>query len=119
MSGPAAETVVARALEQLVSAGASSADVLLVESESHEVRVRADEIDFVKQARERCLGIRAFLRNGAGASSATTSTSDLGDEAVDRMVSETLALARATAADPFADTIRTVCFGLRHGGFPP
>ena len=36
MSGSAAETVVARALEQLVSAGASSADVLLVEAEADE-----------------------------------------------------------------------------------
>ena len=109
MSASAVETVVARALEQLARAGASAADVLLVESESHEVRVRADEIDFVKQARERCLGLRALLRNGAGTSSATTSTSDLGDEAVDRMVSETVALARATAPDPFA--------GLPEGGF--
>jgi len=98
----------ARALERLAAAGATG-DVVLVEADSHEVRVRGDEIDFVKQARERALGIRALVRNGDGTRSATTSTSDLEDDAVDRMVDETLALARATAPDPAA--------GLPDGGF--
>ena len=90
-----------RALARLTAAGATG-DVLLAESTSHEVRVRGDEIEFVKQARERALGIRALVANGDGTRSATTSTSDLEDEAVDRMVDETLLLARATAPDPSA-----------------
>ena len=101
----------ARALARLAAAGATG-DVVVVESDSHEVRVRGDEIDFVKQARERALGIRALLgggANGDGTRSATTSTSDLEDDAVDRMVDETIALARATAPDPSA--------GLPEDGF--
>lgn len=98
----------ARALSGLADAGATG-DVVLVESSSHEVRVRGDEIEFVKQARERALGIRALVGNGEGTRSATTSTSDLEDEAVDRMVNETVALARATAPDPSA--------GLPEAGF--
>ena len=99
---------VARALARLTAAGATG-DVLLVESTSHEVRVRGEEIEFVKQARERALGIRALVANGDGTRSAMTSTSDLEDEAVDGLVDETVALARATAPDPSA--------GLPDGGF--
>lgn len=71
--------------------------------------MRAEEIDFVKQARERSLSIRAFVKAPAGLSSAITSTSDLSDAAVDRMADETVALARAIEPDPFA--------GLPDGGF--
>jgi PmbA protein len=98
----------ARALARLAQASASG-DVVLVESTSHEVRVRGEEIDFVVQARERALGIRALLASGDGTRCATTSTSDLEPEAVDRMVDETLALAHATAPDRSA--------GLPEGGF--
>ncbi len=100
---------VARALERVRAAGADQADALLVEGDSVEVRVRDDEIDVVKQARERVLGIRALVREGPGFRSAVTSTSDLAPEAVERMADETAALARATAADPAA--------GLPEGGF--
>ena len=99
---------VSGALARLRSGGAEG-DVLLVESDSLEVRVRGDEIDFVKQARERALGIRALVRDAAGVRTATTSTSDLDPGSVAKMVDETIALARATAADPVA--------GLPDGGF--
>jgi PmbA protein len=102
------EETATRALARLRKAEVTG-DVVLVESDSHEVRVRGEEIEFVKQARERALGIRALVANGEGSSTATTSTSDLDDEAVDRMVDETVALARATAPDPAA--------GLPEDGF--
>jgi PmbA protein len=108
MSTEALKETAARALARLTAAGATG-DVVLVESDSSEVRVRGDEIDFVKQARERGLGIRALISNGDGTQSATTSTSDLENGSVDRMVDETVALARATAPDPAA--------GLPDGGF--
>lgn len=101
--------LVERALERARAAGGHSGDALLVESDSLEARVRADEIDFVKQARERTLGIRVFIEGTGGLSSAITSTSDLHGEAVDRLAADTVALARATAADPHA--------GLPDGGF--
>ena len=94
--------IAARALERARAAGADAADALLVESDAVEARVRMDEIDFVKQARERTLGIRALIGGQAGFRSALTSTSDLSLAAVDRMAEETVALARATANDPAA-----------------
>lgn len=95
--------VVTRALERARSAGAEAADAILVEDTSLQARVRGSEIDFVTQARERCLGIRALVGGrGDGLSSAITSTSDLSMETVDRMAEQTVELARETGPDPFA-----------------
>jgi PmbA protein len=93
---------VERAIDRARRAGASAVDAILIESDSVEARVRAAEIDFVTQARQRILGIRALVAGDHGTRSASTSTSDLSPEAVDRMAAETTALARATAEDPTA-----------------
>ena len=103
------EAVVQHALESAARAGASQADVLLVEGDDREVRVRGDEIEFVKQAQERGLGIRALVDGKEGRQTSIVSTSDLDPDAVARMAEEAVALARATAADPSA--------GLPDGGF--
>jgi PmbA protein len=108
-TAPDARAVVERALSHLRKLGAAAADALLVESDGVEARVRDQEIDFVSQARERTLGIRAFVGDGKGLRSGLTSTSDLGLVVVMRMAEEAVALARATAADPAA--------GLPDGGF--
>jgi len=105
MSAPAeirGRDVVERALERASKAGATQVDAVLVLSDSQEAKVRGDEIEYVKQAQERALGIRVLVGRDGGLSSAVTSTSDLSDEAVDRMAEETVALARATAPDPHA-----------------
>lgn len=96
------ESVVAHALEAAKRSGASQADVLLVESDDREVRVRGDEIEFVKQAQERGLGIRTLVEGSGGLQTAIVSTSDLAPAAIDRMAEEAVALARATAPDPIA-----------------
>ena len=96
---PHGAEIVERALARAREAGATQADSVLVEADSSEARVRGDEIDFVKQARERCLGIRVLIAGPAGMRSAVTSTSDVSPDAIDRMAAETVALARATAED--------------------
>ena len=103
------EEVVAHALTSAKKAGASQVDAILVEGDDRSVRVRGDEIEFVKQAQERGLGIRALVAEGKGFKTAVVSTSDLAPDAVDRMAQEAVALARATAADPTA--------GLPESGF--
>jgi PmbA protein len=97
------------ALERARAAGAHSADAVLAEGESLEVRVRGKEVESVQQARERTLGIRVFAEGPGGLRSAVTSSSDLSRDAVARLAEETVALARATAPDPSA--------GLPAGGF--
>jgi PmbA protein len=101
--------VAERALARAARSGARQADVLLVEGDEREVRVRGDEVEFVKQAQERGLGIRVLVEGDGGLQTAVVSTSDLAPEAVERMADEAVALARATAPDPHA--------GLPEGGF--
>ena len=98
----AMESVVENALAAAKQSGASQADVLLVESDDREVRVRGEEIEFVKQAQERGLGIRALVEGKGGLQTAIVSTSDLAPAAISRMAEEAVALARATAPDPTA-----------------
>jgi PmbA protein len=102
-------SVIEQALSAASKAGAAAADAVLVESDGVDTRVRGNEIDFVTQARERTLGIRAFAEGHGGLRSAITSTSDLAPETILRMAQEAVALARATAPDPSA--------GLPAGGF--
>jgi PmbA protein len=104
-----ARDVIERALSRARRAGADAADAVMAEGDSLEARVRGEEIEFVTQAREHALGIRALVGGTGGFRSAVTSTSDLSPEAVDRMADETVALARATAQDPNA--------GLPGGGY--
>lgn len=100
--GLSGEDGVRLALERAKAAGAEAADALSVESDRLEVRVRGEEIDFVTQARERTLGIRAFVAGPSGLRVALTSTSDLSADAVARLAQDAVALARATAEDPAA-----------------
>jgi PmbA protein len=110
MSGAlAGREAVERALAALRRAGADQADALLYEGTSVEVRARGDAIEKLEQARERSLGLRALVLADGGLRTATTSTSDLAPDAIDRLAAETVALARHTAADPAA--------GLPDGGF--
>ena len=103
------ESVVAHALEAAKRSGASQADVLLVESDDREVRVRGDEIEFVKQAQERGLGIRTLVEGTGGLQTAIVSTSDLAPAAIDRMAEEAVALA--------GDEERTKTIGRKAGEF--
>ena len=66
MNSQECEAIVQRALDRVLTAGAQAGDALLIENDSLEARVRGEEIDFVKQARERTLGIRALVRDGEG-----------------------------------------------------
>jgi PmbA protein len=97
------------ALAAAMKAGASAADAVAVEADSLETRVRGEEIDFVKQARERKVGVRALVRGARGTRSAITSTSDLSEPALRAVAADAVALARATAEDPAA--------GLPEDGF--
>ena len=75
-----------------------------------EARVRGAEIDFVKQARERTLGIRALVRGAARlALGRDLDERPLRGRRRARWRSETVELARATAEDPAA--------GLPEDGF--
>lgn len=81
-----------------VTAGASAADGVAVESESSLAAVRLGEVEKIKLARERRLGLRCLV----GTRSAVASTADFSEESLCRFASETVEMARLTAEDPAA-----------------
>ena len=81
--------------------GASQGDVVMAESRSFFVTVRMGEVEKISQSGEKRLGLRLFFGNR----SACASTSDISDQAIDRLVEDTVLMAQATAQDP-------------HGGLP-
>ena len=78
--------------------GASAADVVVAEGDALDVGVRLGEIEKLKQARQKHLGLRVFM----GERSALTSSSDFSRDALERLAEETCALARVTAPDSFS-----------------
>src|SRR5437870_13588254 len=78
------------------AAGARAADVLVGESEGLSVTVRLGETEKLKRARQRRAGLRVLV----GDSTAIVSTADLSPSALDPLVGDARALARATAPDP-------------------
>src|SRR5712692_8731347 len=78
--------------------GASQGDAVMGESDTFFVTVRLGEVEKISQAQEKRLGLRLFF----GSSSASASTSDISQGAIERLVDDTCALARATAQDEFS-----------------
>jgi PmbA protein len=78
--------------------GATAADVVVAEGDSLEVGVRLGEIEKLKQARQKHLGLRVLI----GERSAVTSSADFSRAALERLAEETCALARVIAPDPFS-----------------
>lgn len=75
--------------------GATEADVVVADGETFSVQVRLSAVDRLTKAREKRLGLRVFI----GKRSATASTSDFSGESLDRLVSDTCALAAAVVED--------------------
>ncbi|HWH77752.1 MAG TPA: DNA gyrase modulator, partial [Candidatus Binatus sp.] len=76
--------------------GASAGDVVMAESDSFFVTVRMGEVEKISQAGEKRLGLRLFLGN----SSANASTSDISQKSIEKLVDDTVRMARVTAQDP-------------------
>src|SRR5262249_31309384 len=70
----------------------------MVEEETQTVQVRMGQIESLKHARENRCSLRIFTATG----SASATTSDLSSAALDRLVDETVALARVTRRDEHA-----------------
>jgi PmbA protein len=78
--------------------GASAADVVVAEGDALEAGVRLAEIETLKQARQKHLGLRVFINER----SAITSSADFSRQALERLAEDTCALARVIAPDPFS-----------------
>lgn len=86
-----AQHVVERARKQ----GATAADVFIREIETFSVTVRQGDVEKLKEAVSRSLRIRLFV----GKRTATSQTSDFAPAIVDKLVDETVEMARLTSED--------------------
>jgi PmbA protein len=91
--------------------GATAADVMIREDDSFSVTVRMGEVETLKQAISRTLMLRIFV----GKRTATSHTSDLTSSVVERLVGETVEMARLTSEDESAGLPEQAVY---RNGFP-
>jgi PmbA protein len=99
--------IVARALRS----GASDAEAVFSEGDEFETLVRLGQVEQLKEAGSRALGLRVFQ----GQRTASTSTSDLSPEGIEQLVTSAMALVRVTSEDPFAGLPEREEFGAIPG----
>ncbi|HET9180546.1 MAG TPA: metallopeptidase TldD-related protein [Candidatus Angelobacter sp.] len=89
-----AEDVIARAMK----GGACAADAIVRDGSEFSTVVRMGEVESLKEADSRGVGLRVFL----GKHAASTYSSDFSREGIDRLVRGALDLAKVTSEDPCA-----------------
>src|SRR5881296_1958148 len=82
-------------IDRARKSGATAADVMIREDDSFSVTVRMGEIETLKEAISRSLMLRVFI----GKRTATSHTSDLSEPTTNRLVDETVEMARLTSED--------------------
>jgi PmbA protein len=90
------EQIAAELVERARRAGATAADALVHEAEEFSTTLRLGNIESLKEAASKALGLRAFL----GTRSATSFSSDFSASSLQRLVKRTLEMARVTSEDP-------------------
>ena len=88
-----AETVMAQAIK----AGATGAEAVAYEGEEFSALVRLGQVETLKESGSRAVGLRVFN----GLRTASTSSSDLSRDGLEKLVEGAVALAKITSEDPF------------------
>lgn len=88
-----AEEVMAQAMK----AGATDAEAVAYEGEEFSALVRLGQVETLKESGSRAVGLRVFN----GLRTASTSSSDLSREGLEKLVEGAVALAKITSEDPF------------------
>jgi PmbA protein len=93
------------------AAGASDAECTIAEGDEFSVNVRMREIENIKEAGSRGVGLRILIGKKTGASY----TSDLSRDGIDRLVKSAIELADITTGDPHAGLPEPEEFGQLEG----
>jgi PmbA protein len=94
-----------------LAAGATDAECTIAEGEEFSAQVRLGEVETLKQAASRGMGLRILRGQNTGSSY----TSDLSAEGVRQMVAQAIELAGVTSEDPFAGLADAGEFGAISG----
>jgi PmbA protein len=98
-------------LDRALKAGATDAEAVAYEGEEFSTLVRLGQVETLKESGSRAIGLRVF--NGLRA--ASTSSSDLSRDGLDKLVEGAVALARITSEDPFVGLPDAGEFGQLQG----
>lgn len=85
-------------VKRAMAAGATGAEAVVRDGTEFSTVVRLGEVETLKESGGRAIGVRVF----SGKRAASTYTSDFSPEALERMVSSAVSLARVTSEDPCA-----------------
>jgi len=92
------EAVAERVIRLAIQCGATAAECTISEGEQFSVNVRLGEVETLKEAGSRGLGVRVMVDQYTG----SAYTSDVTEDGIRLMVDSALELARITTGDPFA-----------------
>ena len=90
------EQIAKELVDKATAAGASAADVVVLEGEEFSTALRLGKIEKLKEASSKGLGLRVFI----GTRSASAYSSDFSAASLDVLVKRTLEMARETSEDP-------------------
>ncbi|SEG48395.1 microcin-processing peptidase 1. Unknown type peptidase. MEROPS family U62 [Bryocella elongata] len=91
-----------QAVERALAAGACDAEAVAFAGEEFAVHVRMGQVEQLTESGSRAVGLRVFFESPDGQRTASTSTSDLSEDGLKRLIDGAVGLARVTGADPFA-----------------
>jgi PmbA protein len=104
-------TLAEQAVVMARRAGATDAEAVAFEGDEFSVHVRMGEVDELTESGSRAMGLRVFFEADGGQRTASTSTSDLSQDGVARLVNGAVGLAKVTGVDPFAGLPDSEAFG--------
>ena len=94
-----------------LKSGATDAEAVVYEGDEFETRVRLGQVEMLKESGSRAIGLRVFM----GLRTASTSSSDLSPDSIQRLVEGAITLAKITSEDPFAGLPEPEAFGKIEG----
>ena len=92
------QEIAAAVVRRALAGGATAAEAVAREGEEFSTLVRLGQVEQLKEAGARALGLRVFF----GQRAASTYTSDFSSQGIEQLVEGALALARVTSEDPHA-----------------
>ena len=103
--------IASEVLDRAMKAGATDAEAVAYEGEEFSAQVRLGQVEMLKESGSRAIGLRVFR----GLRAASTSSSDLSREGLEKLVSGAVALAKITSEDPFVGLPDADAFGQISG----
>ncbi len=90
--------IVQQLVDRALRAGATDAEAVYLEGDEFAVKVRLGQVETLTESFSKAVGLRVF----SGQRTASTSTNDLSEASLERMVRGAVDLAKITEEDPFA-----------------